>query len=542
MTTLQLLETIRDLTSRTPTTAEGCRAPQSRRRPGLVGRWAILVGLALSVGGPHGLRVVAAAEPPRAFFDEQTYALARVDLARGDLATVLPWIALAAGNDDWDNVGAELPAAQRQLLAAGVDELVVVLSLADPVAEIGGVLLRAADPAAAGDLLGKSSTSGEWYKNLTRHEDWLVTGRGNTVRRLVENQPVSRPELEQLWERLVPEPAGIGWAPSPELRRVMVDFFPHLPPRVGQVPAGPLFEGLVWLAGGWSDQPSPGLWGEIACRDPAAAGAWAEALPRVFADLERWPDSRGQWSGIRQLGRLGPHLRTVVDGDRVTVRPAASPEVATLLAAATTDARQASTRITLQNRAKQIALAMHGYLDREQTFPTPASLSPEGRPLLSWRVQLLPFLGDEGRQLHAQFRLDQPWDSEHNRQLIEAIPEVFQVPGSTLPRGRTCWAVPTSEGTLFAGGRGRGVREVIDGTSRTILFVEVADEHAPIWTAPDDIAPTAEDPARGLGGRGGPGFVASLADGAAIFFASNRPAAELWTYFTAAARDIPPRN
>ena len=44
-------------------------------------------------------------------------------------------------------------------------------------------------------------------------------------------------------------------------------------------------------------------------------------------------------------------------------------------------------------------------------------LDPNGKPLLSWRVQILPYI--EEQQLYQDFHLDEPWDSEHNIKLLE---------------------------------------------------------------------------------------------------------------------------
>ena len=67
-------------------------------------------------------------------------------------------------------------------------------------------------------------------------------------------------------------------------------------------------------------------------------------------------------------------------------------------------------------KMKQIGLAMHNYHDANKSFPAQASFDASGRPLLSWRVLLLPYL--EQNELYKQFHLDEPWNSEHNRKLI----------------------------------------------------------------------------------------------------------------------------
>ena len=58
------------------------------------------------------------------------------------------------------------------------------------------------------------------------------------------------------------------------------------------------------------------------------------------------------------------------------------------------------------------------------------------------------------------------------------------------------------------------MKEIRDGTSNTILLVECDDQHAPIWTKPDDLPYDPNNPANGLGRMFGPGgFHATFCDG-----------------------------
>ena len=55
------------------------------------------------------------------------------------------------------------------------------------------------------------------------------------------------------------------------------------------------------------------------------------------------------------------------------------------------------------NQLKQLGLAFLNYCDTHKRFPANI-YDTEGKPLLSWRVQLLPYLG--GQTLYDQFHLD----------------------------------------------------------------------------------------------------------------------------------------
>src|SRR5260370_25308336 len=65
---------------------------------------------------------------------------------------------------------------------------------------------------------------------------------------------------------------------------------------------------------------------------------------------------------------------------------------------------------------KNIGLAFHDYHQDHGSFPSSAIFDKDCRPLLSWRVALLPYL--EENELYSQFRLDEPWDSPNNRPLL----------------------------------------------------------------------------------------------------------------------------
>ena len=71
----------------------------------------------------------------------------------------------------------------------------------------------------------------------------------------------------------------------------------------------------------------------------------------------------------------------------------------------TLDAREAQKS---SNNLKEIGLAFHNYHDVNGSLPN-NSYTPDGKPLLSWRVHILPFVGESA--LYQQFNLNEPWDS-----------------------------------------------------------------------------------------------------------------------------------
>ncbi|MGD0899389.1 MAG: DUF1559 domain-containing protein, partial [Thermoguttaceae bacterium] len=211
-----------------------------------------------------------------------------------------------------------------------------------------------------------------------------------------------------------------------------------------------------------------------------------------------------------------------VSGDRLVLDlDEKNPTVARLLtatAAAIERARDAAKQSQSMNNLKQIGLAMLEYESSHKHFPPPASHGPGGKPLLSWRVAILPYLGQD--QLYKQFHLDEPWDSSHNEALIETMPAVFRSPKSKAAKGRTNYVVPVGGGALYSSPKDQPKLDDIakgKGTSVTIMTVEVDDRHAVIWTRPDDLVFDPQDPKKGVGGLFEDGFNAGFCDGSVRF-------------------------
>jgi RNA polymerase sigma factor (sigma-70 family) len=159
---------------------------------------------------------------------------------------------------------------------------------------------------------------------------------------------------------------------------------------------------------------------------------------------------------------------------------------------------------------KKLANAMHQYLDVNERFPPVASQSRDGKPLLSWRVLLLPYLGE--KSLFKEFHLDEPWDSAHNKKLLEKMPAVYApVGGSPKEAHATYYQVFAGTGTMFDDPRGVRIRDIADGTVLTAMLVEGA---APVpWTRPADLEYASDKALPKLGGLFKEGFHLVTADG-----------------------------
>jgi hypothetical protein len=166
---------------------------------------------------------------------------------------------------------------------------------------------------------------------------------------------------------------------------------------------------------------------------------------------------------------------------------------------------------------------MHNYNDTYRSLPPDnikggPNIANYGKPGLSWRVALLPYL--EQDNLYKQFHLDEPWDSPHNMTLLKQIPKVYQHPGGDSNKtaaGFTYYRVFVGPGTAFDPTAGHNIRipaDFSDGTANTLLVVEAAE---PIeWTRPEpetgDFQYSPTKPLPKLGGIWSSGFNVLLAD------------------------------
>lgn len=153
-----------------------------------------------------------------------------------------------------------------------------------------------------------------------------------------------------------------------------------------------------------------------------------------------------------------------------------------------------------RNNLRQVSLAClnfesaHGHL--------PADIVDEnGKPLLSWRVRILPYV--EQNNLFDSFRLDEPWDSEHNQKLLEQIPDLYSSTNPNVERGFTTIRGNGGENGIFLdGGKGARFRDISDGASNTIMTVNTSPEFAVEWTKPGALDGNTVDIGKLIGNQG----------------------------------------
>ena len=190
-------------------------------------------------------------------------------------------------------------------------------------------------------------------------------------------------------------------------------------------------------------------------------------------------------ANLKQLGQfLVPKpegRRFVVKVDSETLQTAmdkAAPLVRAMLEKVIEGERSRQRNMLPQNRLHAIALAVINYTyDHDEAFPPPFSVDKNGKPLHSWRVLILPYLDEEG--LARRIRLNEPWDSEYNKQFHNQMPPVYYnsaYPGSDK-KGETNFCMVVGPDSL---GRADGKalkteRHQKRRVSRTMMLAERED-------------------------------------------------------------------
>jgi hypothetical protein len=174
------------------------------------------------------------------------------------------------------------------------------------------------------------------------------------------------------------------------------------------------------------------------------------------------------------------------------------------------------------NNLKEIFLALFEYQRRHGHLPPAAICDKAGKPRLSWRVAILPTLGQDN--LYKQFRLDEPWDSEHNKKLIEKMPDVYSAQRNPADRkpGYTYYQVFVGEQTPFPpDNKTRRLSDFKDRERDLLMVVEAGD--AVQWTRPTALAYDPGSPLPALGGIFHDFFQVLFADGSVRRFPSSTP-------------------
>jgi hypothetical protein len=173
---------------------------------------------------------------------------------------------------------------------------------------------------------------------------------------------------------------------------------------------------------------------------------------------------------------------------------------------------------TSTNNLKQIVLAFHSHSKVYFNNLPGDILDKTGKPLLSWRVAILPFLDEE--KLYKEFKLDEPWDSDNNKKLVEKMPKIYAPVRVKAKAGETFYQTFTGEGSLYVKNAPiYTINNIPDGTSNTGLVFEAGDPVS--WSKPADIPFDEKKPLPKLGGLFDGECLVGVGDGSVYHLKKN---------------------
>jgi hypothetical protein len=369
---------------------------------------------------------------------------------------------------------------------------------------------------------------------LTEMHGVTVLAEAALKEQLASLSPTARPEFAKALSVGRAYPISVAFVSPPNFARAAEQIFLDPAPGTNKPWGSLVGRGVQWIgAGVETNLEKFGVEIVVQSATAEAASALSETLKNLFvADLTAHPPSNN--SAINALASAqilslipapkGDQLVLNLTGERAAT-------LGTLGKQLYVDNMKVSWQTQNMNHLKQIALAILNYEDKYHQFPDRAIRDKNGKPLLSWRVAVLPDI--DGAGLYKQFHLDEPWDSDHNRKLIERIPETYRSAGDTETKpGYTRYLAAVGENCAFPPDRAVKFKEFTDGSSQTIMVVEAAPQHAVIWTKPDDLEVDLANPLPGIV-AGDQDFNAVRADGSAMRYSGQiMPLETLRAYFT----------
>ncbi|MBC8868865.1 MAG: DUF1559 domain-containing protein [Planctomycetes bacterium] len=361
--------------------------------------------------------------------------------------------------------------------------------------------------------------------DLRIHGDYAVIAHehGMDFAELMAAFPASpREGTAEAFESVASYPVQVLLLPPAHVRRTVEELLPELPRQLGGGPSSVLTEGLQWAAFGID----PGqLRAELVIQSSSESAArdLAAHIPKMIQSAyDAAPGIHKQIPSELTQALIG-WLNPQVEGQRIVIRIDGREKTTAnlkMLAAVARTIEEKTRRHRNVDRFGQILLAIHNYYDTYKTFPPVDKYRGEdGKHHLSWRVHILPYV--EETKLYNEFHLDEPWDSPHNKKLIAKMPDIYESRSFDIPPkvavkpGHTTFLAPIGDKTVFGEAASTKFSQIIDGTSNTVVLVEVKPEKAVPWTAPEDYTFDAKNPAEelliGADGR----WLCGFADGSA---------------------------
>jgi hypothetical protein len=432
---------------------------------------------------------VSAQEDTSRHIDPTAFVTVRIDLEQFDLRQMLELLQKYEPERLPDDAvlsmsGMATPIIDSLKSKAGATEVVASLSTLDILTGSPSLLISVSKPDAAAEAIGMVLG---WVPPALGYAQHPVPGKvvvcTEPAWHRIEAATAPRQEIANALKEAESAPLSITLAFADHLAQSVASLWPDALPEDLPIELSPKammrhVKSVTLKA--WT-APEPRLELVLACRTEEGTGVARGEVDSLFKQLSINVDQHDAGPNRVAYAATGAKLDTLLRDLSGKLSGSAQSQQAA-------------------NDMKRLSIAFHNFEAKYGGFVPRMTVSPDGKPLLSWRVHLLPFFGYS--DLYEQFHLDEPWDSPHNIELVEQIPLTYQSanpPGIEL--GRTCIQVPMMKDSYWNGRseEWQTFRALTDSTD-TICFVAAPKRKSVIWTKPDDLLVDAENPVRSLFG------------------------------------------
>ena len=322
-------------------------------------------------------------------------------------------------------------------------------------------------------------------------DSYLVAGTTSRIAKLKQHQTVNSVDRTEMWKAIGNGTIGIALFGDDDSRRVVRELMPSLPGPFATLSGELIADGIQWAGFSIELDGIPSFNFQIQANEEQHAAT----VEKVIVDamkLARFTPQIRQVLPEQEVKLVFDALAPQRSGRRVSMSAGKLteelPRIAKLISPQLDSMRTRAQVAQLKNRLRQHALGMLNYESAYGHFPPQASVDDDGKPLLSWRVHILPFLQEN--ELYAQFKLDEPWDSPNNFKLVEKMPRIYWNPNSDNfeidESGKTVFQVAAGKDQLFDVGETSKFKDLSDGSSNTLMVVAMPEGSAVPWTKPTD--------------------------------------------------------
>jgi hypothetical protein len=269
---------------------------------------------------------------------------------------------------------------------------------------------------------------------------------------------------------------------------------------------------------------------------PGLAGP-AQTAPSP--DSQPSPPRPGKRRWSRWLIACGILLSIVVGGGVLIM------VLVALVFPAVSAGRRAALKSRSSSQLQAIVVALKSYEADHGSLPPAYVPDANGRPMHSWRVLLLPYLGYD--HVYERYDFSQAWDSAQNMQLLTMMPAEYASPADpdALSRYEASYVAIVGPRTAFPGSTTKSFADIADDLSQTIIVAETPT-FGVIWLQPTDLS---FDQMRfvingregvEIGSRFPGGANVGLADGSAVFLPDETPPESVQAMTTIAGNEAIP--